>query len=67
MIRRRKLMSSKKPAIGGSLRRLRMQVNRKRKILFRNRLFTLINLQYDTAERMPEPVCWGRVPEPSHH
>ena len=58
MIRRRKLMSSKKPAIGGSLRRLRMQVNRKRKILFRNRLFT---------ERMPKQVCWGRVPEPSHH
>ena len=67
MIRRRKLMSSKKQEIGGSLRRLRMQVNRKRKILFRNRLFTLINLQYDTTERMPEQVCWGRVPEPSHH
>lgn len=67
MIRRRKLHNNKKPAIHGSVRRLRMQVNRKRKILFRNRLFTLINLQQDHPVGMSEPVCWGRFPEPSYH
>ncbi|MGL4600925.1 MAG: hypothetical protein ACRCYN_08430 [Plesiomonas sp.] len=52
MIRRRKSLGSKRAGVAWSPRRLRMLVNRKRKVLCRNRLFVLCNLDEICAESL---------------
>ncbi|MGL5726628.1 MAG: hypothetical protein ACRCYD_02100 [Plesiomonas sp.] len=52
MIRRRKSLGARRVGVAWSPRRLRMLVNRKRKVLCRNRIFVLCNLDEVCAESL---------------